>query len=201
MNLITNVAPVVGTGFADPVIDATNSFRRILDVMAEPGTIVRLPYELEVPTPMHTATAAVCLTLCGRDSPVWLAQRAAFPSVASYLRFQTGCPFADLPEAQFAVALEPGELPNIGALNPGSDERPELSATLIVQVPRLAAGNGIRLTGPGIEVEARLDIEGLPDDFWRQRKRHEALFPCGIDILFASGSQLAALPRSTRIEI
>lgn len=199
MNSVTRMEPIVGTGFPDPVIDATRSFRRIIDAMATPGTIVRLAYELEVPTPMDTAMAAICLTLLGRDSPVWLGRGAELPSVSSYLRFQTGCPFVSLPEAQFAIALDPYELPDLGALNPGTDERPEQSATLIVQVPRLAAGSGVGLTGPGVEVETRLDVEGLPEDFWRQRNRHEALFPCGIDILFVSGTELTALPRSARI--
>ena len=43
-------------------------------------------------------------------------------------------------------------------------------------------------------------VAGLPDSFWRDWTANHALFPCGVDIVFAADSQLLALPRSIAVE-
>ena len=37
-------------------------------------------------------------------------------------------------------------------------------------------------------------------DFWQAWADNHALFPCGVDVVFAAGSQLLALPRSIAVE-
>jgi alpha-D-ribose 1-methylphosphonate 5-triphosphate synthase subunit PhnH len=81
----------------------------------------------------------------------------------------------------------------------GSDEYPERSATLVIEVSGVVSGDGALLRGPGIRDGTRLGVAGLPIRFWEERASLAELFPRGLDILFVSGHRLAALPRSTRI--
>ena len=67
-----------------------------------------------------------------------------------------------------------------------------------MQVETLA-NDGWRLEGPGIRGSARLRAAPLPADFVDGLRANRAAFPCGVDILFASDSTIAALPRSVRL--
>ena len=55
------------------------------------------------------------------------------------------------------------------------------------------------LRGPGIPGERRLEVVGLPARFWTERAALAELFPRGIDLVFAAGRALTAVPRSTQI--
>ena len=56
------------------------------------------------------------------------------------------------------------------------------------------------MRGPGIETRAAISIAGLPDSFWSEWAANHALFPCGVDLVFTSGADLLALPRSIVVE-
>jgi alpha-D-ribose 1-methylphosphonate 5-triphosphate synthase subunit PhnH len=188
-------------GFADPVLDSQQTFRVLLDAMAHPGRVVEVPGAETAPEPLHPATAAVCLTLADFETPLWLDAGATTLEALAYLRFHCGCRLVDAPEqGRFALISEPGGMPPLTAFDLGSDEFPERSATLLVQVETLVAGRGRRLTGPGIRTEARLEARGLPEAFWRDFRRNHALFPRGVDVLLTAGRQLAALLRTTAVE-
>ena len=189
----------IGPAFTDPVHDAQVCFRALLDAMAHPGRIVALAAApVEMPPTLGPAAAAVALTLCDNDTPVWLS--ASLDPVRAYLTFHCAATFASHPaEARFAFFGDPGELPELDRFALGTDEYPDRSATLIIQVPSLTAGSGRLLRGPGIRGEARLDVRGLPDRFWAKRAALAELFPCGLDMLFAAGRELAALPRSITV--
>jgi alpha-D-ribose 1-methylphosphonate 5-triphosphate synthase subunit PhnH len=186
-------------GFADPVLDAQRAFRAVLDAMAHPGRVVTLA-PAEAPAPLGVATAAVCLTLLDLDTPVWLDAAAATADVVAWLRFHSGAPVVGAPAAaRFAVIVDAAAMPALEAFEPGTDERPDLSATVVVQVPALAAGRGVRLTGPGIETAARLEVGGAPA-LWPGLRANAARFPRGVDVILCAGARLAALPRTTRVE-
>lgn len=188
-------------GLADPVIDAQRIFRAVLDAMARPGTIVTLAPLPAAPAPLDAATAVVALALADRETAVWLGATADSPAVRQHLRFHCGCPLAADPgQADFAIATEPRALPPLDAFNLGSDEYPDRSTTLILQVPALTGGEAWTLTGPGIRDRMGLAIAGLAPGFRDQLVANAACFPRGIDVIFTSGIQLAALPRSTRLE-
>ena len=91
-------------------------------------------------------------------------------------------------------------LPDPDDLALGTDEYPDRSTTLIVQVPELSAGRGPRLTGPGIDGARRLDVGGRPERVWRVVAENPSLFPRGVDLILAAGARVAALPRTTRVE-
>jgi alpha-D-ribose 1-methylphosphonate 5-triphosphate synthase subunit PhnH len=91
-------------------------------------------------------------------------------------------------------------MPALASLALGTEEEPHLAATLLVQVQGLRAGQGWRLTGPGIEHEHRLAVDGLPMDFLAQWAANRARFPQGVDIVLCAGEDLACLPRTVAIE-
>lgn len=189
-------------GFGDPVQGAQACFRAVLDAMAHPGRIVTLPPGLSgsLPVPLGVAAAAVALTLCDIDTPLWLDEAASV--AATYLAFHCGAPLADDPDAaRFAIIADPVVLPPLDRFALGTDEYPERSATLIIEVAGLGDASGVVLRGPGILGEARLGVAGFPARFWRERQGLAELFPRGVDVLFTSGNRLAALPRSTRVTL
>lgn len=186
-------------GLSDPVLDSQAVFRAVLTAMARPGRVVDVPAPLDVPPPLPTAAAALCLTMVDFETPVWL--DAPLPDVAAYLRFHCGAEIVENPgAARVAVVTHPLRMPPLAAFDAGSHEYPDRSATLVIAVETLETGTGHRLTGPGIDGEVRLRAGGLPDRFWPEWQANHACFPRGVDVLLAAGPWIAGLPRSTRVE-
>jgi len=179
-------------GFADRVLDAQASFRAILEAMSRPGRVQCIEARLSPPAPLCTAAAAALLALADADTPLW---HDAGEAAADWLRFHCGAPITGIiKDARFVLAC--GAAPSLDAPDIGTDEDPQLGATLILQVAGLVAGEGWRLTGPGIQHEHRLRVLGAPADFVAAWARNQALFPRGVDVLLCAGDNIAALPRS-----
>jgi alpha-D-ribose 1-methylphosphonate 5-triphosphate synthase subunit PhnH len=185
-------------------------FRAALEAMAHPGRIVPLDIAPAAPPGLAPAswapaTWALCSTLLDRETPVWLDVASQRAELAKALHFHRGTSWvADVAGAQFAVILDPERMPPLDAFALGTDESPEHSATLIIELRELGQRAGWRLRGPGIAPDitdgTRLSALPLPADFTAQWRRNHGFFPLGIDILFACGGDIAALPRTTRIE-
>jgi alpha-D-ribose 1-methylphosphonate 5-triphosphate synthase subunit PhnH len=191
----------VRAGLAEPVLGSQQIFRVVLDAMAHPGRIVSVPPPLETPVPLWPAAASLCLTLVDGETPVWLDAAARRADVIEYLRFHCGCPIAADPrDARFAVIADPSEVLSLDSFDAGSDEYPDRSATVIVQVEEFRTDGDLRLSGPGIEGETKLEVRHLPEAFWESVHRNHALFPRGVDLILAAGSTMVALPRSTRVD-
>lgn len=188
-------------GFVDPVAESQRVFRAVLDAMSRPGTVVGLDRIPASPAPLDPAAAAVMLALADFETPVWLDAAADHPAVRQFIAFHCGCPItSDASGAVFAVLAEPGRMPPLTSFAQGSDQYPDGSATLVLQVPSLSGGPDLRLTGPGIRDRAALAPQGLPAAFPGWLAENHATFPQGVDVIFACGSSIAALPRSTRLE-
>ncbi len=188
-------------GLADPVLDAQRIFRAVLDAMARPGTIATLPPLPAAPAPLDPATTAVILTLADQETTVWLDRAADAAAVRRHLRFHCGCPLtADATLADFAVIADAQAMPPLAAFNTGSDEYPDRSTTLIIQLPGLSGGEAWTLAGPGIRERATLGLPGLPAGFRDQLAENHLGFPRGVDLIFTCGARAIALPRSTRLE-
>ncbi len=181
-------------GFADPVFGAQEGFSALMNAMARPGRIQQCAALRDLPPGLQPAAAAAILTLADAETPVWT---DAEGEAREWIAFHTGAPFVDLAQAQFLLATR--AMPALAALHQGSDETPQDSATLILQIGSLDDAAGWRLTGPGIEHEHRLLAAGLPDDFPRQWAANRAQFPRGVDLVLCAGTRLAALPRTTRL--
>jgi alpha-D-ribose 1-methylphosphonate 5-triphosphate synthase subunit PhnH len=185
-------------GFADPVRDAQACFRTVLDAMAHPGRIASVPVSVAAPPPLGVAAATIALTLCDIDTPIWLDGELA--RAAPYLAFLCGAPVVgELAEARFAFSAGPAALPPLDSFPLGTDEYPDRSATLVIEVPGLVDSYGMPISGPGIRDAHRLGVAGLPARFWAERSALAELFPRGLDMIFVSGARLVALPRSTRL--
>jgi alpha-D-ribose 1-methylphosphonate 5-triphosphate synthase subunit PhnH len=180
-------------GFADPVLDAQASFRAVLDAMARPGSIHRVGAALTPPPGLCRSAAAVLLTLIDAETSLAIED---FSAAADWIAFHCGPTPAACADADFILVAA---LPDLSRLRTGTDECPELSATVILQVPALGAGRSFTLAGPGLAAASRLDAAGLPDDFAARWAANHALYPRGVDLILCAGEQLAALPRSVTV--
>lgn len=193
-------APAMAPGFTNPVFDSQRMFRHLLEAMSYPGRIVAVGALASAPAPLSPAAAAACLSLVDYETPVWL--DAATQPARDWLRFHCGCPvIADPAKARFAVAADAASLLPLSAFDPGTDEYPDRSTTLIVEVAGLGSDGGLHLTGPGIRDETRLTVDGLPARVWDQWRENRVLFPGGVDLILTCGDRLAALPRTVKVEV
>lgn len=182
-------------GFVDPVHDAQRTFRLVLDAMSHPGRVVQVVSAVAAPG-LAPAAAAVALALCDLETPIWLDAETSV--AASWLRFHCGTPIVGgVGEARFAFIRRIDAMPPLDAFSLGTDEYPDRSATLVIEVAALCPGDGIVFAGPGIKGTARLRIDGVGPEFWRERASLAELFPRGVDLVLTCGGQLAALPRTT----
>jgi alpha-D-ribose 1-methylphosphonate 5-triphosphate synthase subunit PhnH len=182
-------------GFADPVQDAQRCFRAVLDAMSRPGRIAGVGGVVP-PEPLCAATAAVLLTLIDHETPFWLDPDAQ--AAGEWIAFHCGAPLVAAPgDAIFALSLG---LPDLNRFRTGTHEGPELSATIVVQLPSLTGGTALRLSGPGLKDSAIIAPTGLPADFPLRWRRNRGLFPAGIDLILCAGDTVAALPRTVLVE-
>lgn len=188
----------LAAGFSEPVFAAQHAFRAALMALAHPGRIVEVDVKLEAPPPLDISTAALALTLLDHETPLWL--DAKLQAAANYLRFHCGAPMAPaIGDAQFAFHADLRALPPLALYRRGTDEYPDDSATLVLQVEALAADGQLRLSGPGIADVTRLRVDGLDAGFWHAWPANNAAFPRGVDVFFTSGSRLCGLPRTTSV--
>jgi alpha-D-ribose 1-methylphosphonate 5-triphosphate synthase subunit PhnH len=189
---------MVEHAFQSLVFDAQRVFRTVLTALSEPGRILSIETGCVPPDPLDPVAAAIVLTLCDSDTPLWLAPNLA--AAASFIRFHTGAPIVTRPaDAMFAVAGA-AQRPPLAALNPGTPEYPDGAATLVLTVEALDGSVGWSLCGPGIAGSRTFLPRGIDSDFAGEWRSNRAGFPLGVDVLFAARSQVAGLPRSTTLK-
>ena len=187
-------------GLSDPVIDSQQTFRAVLDALAEPGTEHAISAELPE-TSVSPAAMAILLTLIDIDTPLWLSPSIA-DHMASYIRFHTGAPIVDAPgEAAFALVGVDDQLPSLSSFRSGTAMSPESSTTVVREVADFVGGASATLDGPGFAAPRRLAPVGLDQSIWTELAANHARFPAGIDLLLTSGHVVVGLPRSTRIDL
>jgi len=191
---------VLAPGLADPPHDSQRLFRGVLDAFSHPGRIVELRDAPTGPGTLSRAAVAFLLTLADRETPLWLEAGLDKQEVRDFLRFHAGAPIVPAREAAtFAVIIAGGGDPFAGFAI-GTDTYPDRAATLVIEVPSLEGGPACTWRGPGIDGEVRVALAGLGADFWPAWAANNALFPCGVDLVFTSGSRLLSLPRSVAVE-
>ena len=195
-------AAVISGGFAAPVFDAQRAFAAAMNALARPGTVQAALPGVSPPAPLNAGAAALVAALCDADTPVWLDDRLrGNEDIAGWIGFHAGAPVAAEPgAAQFAVIGDPQTMPALERFAPGSQEYPDRSATIILQIDTLQEGSPLVLTGPGIETSASIAPAPMPPMFVQQWQANRALFPRGIDVVLATYDAVAGLPRSVMIE-
>ncbi len=205
-------------GFADKVLSAQSTFRSVMDAMARPGSVQRIEAAAGVPAAMMRGTAAIALTLFDHDTPLWLDPSMCGTSeVTKWLKFHTGAPviadssicsfaliggapvIADSSICSFALIGDARSLPGLDRFAFGSNEYPDRSTTLILQVESLTQGPGIELRGPGIDGVAVMQAAIQPADLFERLKINQTLFPRGIDVVLVADDTIVAIPRTTRL--
>ena len=188
-------------GFANPVRDAQQVFRAVLQALARPTIPQHVNVDMLPPAPLGVTIGAVILALCDEQTPLWLdpALRAA-PEVCAWIVFHTGARIVDrADDAAFVVASSPSASPRLADLARGTDEEPHRSATLVIDACCAPGMGALKATGPGIQGIADWDGAGLPREFLPQWQENHSVFPRGVDIILAAETAVLGLPRTTAL--
>lgn len=193
---LADVAP----GFDNPALQSQRVFRAIMQAQARPGTIADLA-DVTAPAPgaLHRAAAAVALTLCDRDTPVWFSPAFTDIAIANWLRFHCGSPLVETPAKSAFAFADRETAPALSALNIGEPRYPDRSTTLVLMCDALDGGAPLQMTGPGILDTKTIAPLGLPDSVLQERAALHDQFPLGIDVLLVADARVMAWPRTTRI--
>lgn len=192
---------MIAPGFSDPVFQSQAAFRALLAALSEPGTLQQVAGQITPPEGIATATATALLTLADYETPVWLPEALRSGLAGAWLRFHCGAALIDDPaEAAFAVIDGTADEPKLSAFNLGTDQFPDRSTTVIMQIAALEGGPALTLSGPGIAGTRTITPHGLRPGFTDELRDNGALYPLGIDVLLAHGEGLIGLPRSTQVE-
>lgn len=177
--------------------EAQRTFRSVLDALARPGTVHRLPA-----APLRRVPGALlpALALADLGTPVCvLGDTDGWQEV---LRTVTSAPPALLPEARIVAAVRPVTTPELATVCRGSAAAPEDGALVTVPVCDVDRGGpALRLTGPGVAGSIEVATDGLAPSVLTAGRNAGAGFPAGIDLLLVDPQgRLLGLPRSTAIE-
>ena len=187
-------------GFSDPVFQSQSVFRKLMDGMARPGSIHDVGDAVGQPEPLGAAAGAIALTLGDHETPVWLSAGLAKSSAADWIGFHTGAPLTrEKAEARFAFVDAGAAISSFGLFSPGTQEYPDRSTTIVIEVAEIGAGEPLTLSGPGIPHSVSVAVAGLPEVFRRLWGDNRALFPRGVDVVLTAGSRFLCLPRTTKI--
>jgi alpha-D-ribose 1-methylphosphonate 5-triphosphate synthase subunit PhnH len=193
----------ITAGFAHESFGSQEVFRVSLDALSHPGRTFDVPINAELPNVGYGASAVVLLGILDSDTRVWLSPHLARGAVAFWLKFHTGCKLVKDPEeADFLwVSYRLGDsLPSLDCLRLGSDQYPDQSATCILEINSFELNTqGLMLSGPGIDGNQQVRMDGLPHDFDVQWESNHSIFPRGVDMLLTTQTQVMGLPRTTKL--
>jgi alpha-D-ribose 1-methylphosphonate 5-triphosphate synthase subunit PhnH len=160
------------------------AFDTLLWTLSRPG----LPRDLPEPGEQSIVTS-----LLDRECLVYAADPLLMPEI-----MRTGAELADIDKAGhvFLGAMATSE--PLADIAIGSDYYPDDGATVIIRAG-IGTGSGVRLCGPGVDGALTLQLDGLPDGFWKARAAR-LRYPMGFDLFFVDGARVVGVPRSTKVE-
>lgn len=170
------------------------AFRAVLDAFARPGTQAVLGDSDALPQLLATVLDE-SVTLADPDRLLDADQRRLLLA-----------PDARTNEARF-ILFDGRSAPPVDFEPPlGTLEAPEGGATLVLTVDALLpqkqpACTTLKLRGPGIADETTLHVAGLHRAWLERRAEWVSAFPLGIDLVLCAPQRIAALPRTTRIDM
>jgi alpha-D-ribose 1-methylphosphonate 5-triphosphate synthase subunit PhnH len=196
-----NSAPAVNhwrLGFDDPALGSQQTFRAILAAMEQPGRLVTVPENPYAPDVLNSASAAACLTLLDYETPVWTDIDEGSPAIG-WLQFGCGSSIVTEPcMANFALITNPAAMPALDYFRIGRYEYPEKATTIVVQVDDILPVPDDKQFNIFGNNTNRLELVGVPENFWRQWQQISRLYPAGLDIFFTCDDVLTAWPKLHR---
>jgi len=191
----------------DP-LESQSVFKTMLDSFARPGSILAMNHAVVSRVPSALAPVLVLADVETRvhivDTPSFVWEEA--------LASATGARISRVEDADL-IAIPQDASEQIGSIislaDPGSAFSPESAARIVIGTLDLRAhGAGDRggvqlvLSGPGIDGERVLCVDGLTEsdvELWNSMRTK---FPAGVDVWFTTDDgRVAGVPRSTRVEI
>lgn len=186
----------------DKVFDTQKIYRLMLDAMARPGKIIDLPC-LDICPPSGLSGYAAGLAFTLLDAETTFAVLPADALWQDYLAVNTGAKPAVPAAAEFILLTGQRHAPEIAEANRGSLLAPEGGATLFILVGGIAADAGsikLTLTGPGVDGQATVMLEGLILANLESILSLNSEYPLGVDCFFVDRrGRLFAIPRSTSV--
>ena len=110
-------------------------------------------------------------------------------------------------DARFAFVEAGTPVPSLTQFSLGTQEYPDRSTTLVIEVAALDGGQPLQLTGPGIRDTATITPKGLPETFLRQWSDNREIFPRGVDVIYDNvggkilNDMLACIATNARVVI
>lgn len=184
-------------GFADPAAGAQRTFRAVLRALSRPTIPVELAGPAQAPALLTGTMAALILALCDESTPVWLdAPLRAERELAGWIGFHTGARVTGHPgAAAFAIVSDSLAIPALDEFALGTDEAPHASTTVIAGV-RGAGGIPLLADGPGFPRQVEW-LAPVAVGFVGEWAGNHAVFPRGVDVVFAGTATVRGLPRTT----
>jgi alpha-D-ribose 1-methylphosphonate 5-triphosphate synthase subunit PhnH len=172
-----------------------------MDALARPGSTARFDGLSNPPKPLAPTVGSIAATLFDHDTWIWLDPAlASNDDVTGWLTFNTSAPLTNHSlDAHFAIVSDCRALPSLESFAQGTQEYPDRSTTLILQIDALTGGPALILTGPGIRTEQGIAPSGSPDHFLDQWRTNRERFPRGVDVLLAAPEGVIGLPRTVNI--
>lgn len=185
------------------VFDTQKLYRRMLDAMASPGTVVALP-RLDIYPPPGLSAYASVLAFTLLDSDTTFAVLPSNDLWQDYLTVNTGARPVEPADAEFILLAGQKHGPQLATVRRGDLLAPEGGATIFAMVDALEDDKGelkLTLTGPGVDGQATVFVAGLN---WSNLENILSLnqeYPLGVDcFLTDKNGRLTALPRSTVVQ-
>ncbi|MFM9837809.1 MAG: phosphonate C-P lyase system protein PhnH [Cyclobacteriaceae bacterium] len=186
----------------DEVFDAQEQFRIIMDAMARPGKIHRLP-QLDIlpPEGLNKVSALVGFGLLNADVS-FACSDFNENEIESYLSVNTGAYPSSIELADYVFFTGNEDASVLQKVKMGTLSYPEQSATLILSITSISEMETegvlkIILKGPGIENTNTVFVTGVNDKLLNEIKIINQEFPLGVDLILTDiDNQLICIPRS-----
>ena len=184
-------------GYQDQTHSSQNMFRTMLKAISFPGSIFTVPENLETDNVIYSSTANIIFTLFDIDTKIFI-DSEKISKIQNFITFNTNancieksnhCDFAIIQNKEF----------NIENFNLGTDEYPDNSSTIIIEVEDLINGEELIIEGPGIEKTKSISPTNLPKNFQSQWQNNNFIFPRGVDLILTCKDDFFCLPRTSKV--
>lgn len=193
----------------DEVMHAQSHFRKVLDSMARPGKVNELDsVDIHHPLGISRSSLYVSMALLNGDVSYW--DSRSNEALNAFLRINVGSLASNLQDADFLLLKGTDQPDIIEQAKEGLLTYPDLGATLIVDVIAVSEqplndAMSLEISGPGVDREKRIWIQGLDASWVPALREKNEEFPLGVDTVLAFDgadgvARLCCLPRSARFK-